>query len=38
MNNLLDYYPESHNDGIYLSWAHAVNSKALLEQSLKCKF
>jgi len=34
MNGLLDYYPEAHNDGIHLSWDHAVNSKSLLEQSL----
>ena len=35
--NLLDYYPDTHGDGIHLTWDHAVNSQSLLEQSLSCK-
>ena len=33
MDNILDFYQDAENDGLNIMWAHAVNSKAFLEES-----
>jgi len=35
--NILDYFPGLGGDGLRISWAHAVNSRPLLNQALMGK-
>lgn len=36
--NLLDYFPGLAGDGLRLNWAHAANSRSLLNQALMGKY